>query len=987
MAITINGNLIIDEAASVQTSASDTEPTGVGPDNEVAWQTLLANMSSALKAELSALTLLPNDGETASDTSATFPQAAVRTIGSTSNDFIQIGTTVTDLQFSDKDGNTIAAGTPTEIYATHNGARIFLYTDASNNIVYGREGKSNGTTWDADPSGKVAFAIVMDETVTGTNVTGGSVWTIQYEALKQPNTSGIDDDDTSSLAGLVDVKATFTTTTEVGFKNFGSVPSGQDAWAAIEQSATAGTDTNDPDIIVSGLLPGSTVNVSSTGLGSNSQAVDPGEGLRVDLVDHVNYPHFPLTSTDVHDPAALSYSDGSDPGIEKHVTSVVKASFSLVQVNPGNANTTASIKLWALDDLADAQGTAFFSTASLGSDGLGGNQTKQQITSIKVYSDLTKTTLVQTIDSPAQQADGSYLISGLKVNYTVEFTVAEGSHMDRFVVQNNQPLKGSGSNVSFDLGNFLFSVANSTSGTEHTAIGGNLLFEDDGPTVTSTGNSQTVTDDESFLAIDNHANFAGLFSVNYGADGAGSSPNPTYGLSTAGGTSNLVDTATGTTVVMLQNGANVVGVAGTTLSDPIVFVISVDSLTGEVTLDQQRAVVHANANDPNDSVTLTGINLVKLTATATDGDGDAAAKTADITSSFKFLDDGPAITVNDSSGTYSAGAQGTWTEAPGADGFKSLSLALNSFEIDTHGTVTATPSNSSLTRTDNFHYSGSITADFTDDGVANNQTVQFTLTFDPNAGPSPSYDFELTTPPGGITKISSADGSLGAGGPDPVQTLTIGTKKIVFSAVNATAAVGDIEGNLDKTEAQIQTNPLPSYISSAAMNVSTSGIGLANNNFDGNALDGVDGQTTQGGAFDESFVVDPTAFLVSSMKIFIDNSVGGYDPSTEGIFYRTYTRNADNTVTAGAITKVADTDLTSEAGGQKSFVIPSVDGKNDLDAVQLFMGSGTVKIPVIEFNISTTFNPEPLNVKFTATIADGDNDTKQDPFSIQVASA
>jgi hypothetical protein len=88
------------------------------------------------------------------------------------------------------------------------------------------------------------------------------------------------------------------------------------------------------------------------------------------------------------------------------------------------------------------------------------------------------------------------------------------------------------------------------------------------------------------------------------------------------------------------------------------------------------------------------------------------------------------------------------------------------------------------------------------------------------------------------------------------------------------------------------------------------------------------------------------------MKVYIDNSVGGYDTSTEDLWYRTYTRNPDNSVTASGFTKVLLTDLKSEAGGQKSFLIPSVDNKNDLDAVQLAMGKGTVKIPVIEFNIS-----------------------------------
>ena len=244
--------------------------------------------------------------------------------------------------------------------------------------------------------------------------------------------------------------------------------------------------------------------------------------------------------------------------------------------------------------------------------------------------------------------NGSYFIDGLKLNYTVDFQVAAASGMDRFVVGNAQPTKGSGSNVSFDAGNFTFSVANTTSGTEHTAVGGNLLFEDDGPSVTATGNTQTVTDDESNLATNNFASFTGLFSVNYGADGQASFGNLSYALSTAGGNSNLVDTATGQSVVLSLNASGqVVGKTASSLNT--VFVISVNSSTGVVTLDQQRAVVHANANDPNNSVTLSGTNLVQLTATAKDGDGDTAAKTADITSSFKFLDDGPAITVNNSS--------------------------------------------------------------------------------------------------------------------------------------------------------------------------------------------------------------------------------------------------------------------------------------------------------------------------------------------------
>jgi hypothetical protein len=116
------------------------------------------------------------------------------------------------------------------------------------------------------------------------------------------------------------------------------------------------------------------------------------------------------------------------------------------------------------------------------------------------------------------------------------------------------------------------------------------------------------------------------------------------------------------------------------------------------------------------------------------------------------------------------------------------------------------------------------------------------------------------------------------------------------------------------------------------------------------------------------------------MKVFIDNSVGGYNPLTEGLFYRIYSGG-----TAGPTTKVQATDLTAQAGGQVSFVIGDATGPNNIDAVQLFMGSGTVKIPVIEFNITQEFAAQPLGLDFTATLSDKDGDTHQDAFSVALA--
>ena len=57
-------------------------------------------------------------------------------------------------------------------------------------------------------------------------------------------------------------------------------------------------------------------------------------------------------------------------------------------------------------------------------------------------------------------------------------------------------------------------------------------------------------------------------------------------------------------------------------------------------------------------------------------------------------------------------------------------------------------------------------------------------------------------------------------------------------------------------------------------------------------------------------------------------------------------------------------------------------GDKQIDAVQLTMGSGTIKIPVIAFSVEQVFEPESLRLDFMATLVDGDGDNQQDPFSV-----
>src|SRR5205814_6033092 len=205
----------------------------------------------------------------------------------------------------------------------------------------------------------------------------------------------------------------------------------------------------------------------------------------------------------------------------------------------------------------------------------------------------------------------------------------------------------------------------------------NLVFKDDGPSITATGTgAPTLTVDESVLATNAMGAFAAQFTPVFGTDGQGAT-SVSYALSTPGGDSGLVDTASGQTVNLSLVSGQVQGRTAT--SNVLVFTVSVDS-SGVVTLDQIRAVVHADATNPDDSKTLSASNLVVLTATATDKDGDSASTPLNIGQQLVLKDDGPSITATitgaptltvdesnlliDSSGSFSA----QFTPVFGADG-------------------------------------------------------------------------------------------------------------------------------------------------------------------------------------------------------------------------------------------------------------------------------------------------------------------------------
>ena len=71
------------------------------------------------------------------------------------------------------------------------------------------------------------------------------------------------------------------------------------------------------------------------------------------------------------------------------------------------------------------------------------------------------------------------------------------------------------------------------------------------------------------------------------------------------------------------------------------------------------------------------------------------------------------------------------------------------------------------------------------------------------------------------------------------------------------------------------------------------------------------------------------------------------------------------------------------AAGGVSFNIDG--GDKRIDAVQLTMGRGTIKIPVIQFSVEQVFAPQSLNLNFTATLTDGDADSRQDAFTVALS--
>ncbi|MBY6127086.1 VCBS domain-containing protein, partial [Qipengyuania aquimaris] len=217
----------------------------------------------------------------------------------------------------------------------------------------------------------------------------------------------------------------------------------------------------------------------------------------------------------------------------------------------------------------------------------------------------------------------------------------------------------------------------------------------DGDTVTlTTQDADTVGGTDTDVST---ADFGGAFTVassEYGADGPGSIAWD-YSLVVENSASNL--SSDGVPIELTLVGGVVEGRANGTL----VFTLSVDASTGEVTLTQYEEIDHAlpgSSSNYDAQLAVLGDGLVTLsgTATITDGDGDTADETVtlDLGGNVRFADDGPTIDAAVTDGdavtltTFDADTVGgTGVDTSTADFGGAFSVASSDYGADGAGSI------------------------------------------------------------------------------------------------------------------------------------------------------------------------------------------------------------------------------------------------------------------------------------------------------------
>ncbi|NWL75497.1 hypothetical protein DM872_01325, partial [Pseudomonas taiwanensis] len=596
MTITTTGSLtVLDETAGLQNfTATPSEPEDSN-DTEI----LLAALPSLFSNRLTAL----QAGIATNAALSGYTGAA----GNTGSNALTIsaapGASITDVSFVDSSGaalNGLDSGLD-----TLDGTSIFLYTDSSNNnILLGRAGGATGA---------IVFAAYIEE--TGSPVSGGKIWTVEYQPLKHPNTN--DPDDALNLADKV-----FIGTSEDLVFSLANAPSGQNLFLMFTTATptVVGGRITDPTIIATGKSPadqssganittGDTINTSQAGgpttFGTNNQMITEQEGIRFSFV------------TGARQNVTIPNLDQNEADLESNIdfTAVFNArsaSFDVVQLQSGK---TAQVKI-----------SAFTTAAEPGVNFINGytGDTSVAITNVRVINISTGQVIENSngsVNDPAIAITftaGVATITGVKAGYRIEYTTT--ADHNRVLVENGAALNAKGTNhADFDIGGFkLTHVSTATA-----EIGSKLVFEDDGPSANGTAVAGTVDEDGLAGGIaGGTGDVAGAATVASGSVTgifqSGADAPLSYSLS--GDTSGLPALTSGGVAVTYS----VVGNTLTASAGAVdVFTFSLTA-AGAYSFTLLKPLDHAPGNDEND-ITLNLGSLLR----ATDADGDKVTAAAE----------------------------------------------------------------------------------------------------------------------------------------------------------------------------------------------------------------------------------------------------------------------------------------------------------------------------------------------------------------------
>ncbi|MET3841819.1 DUF5801 repeats-in-toxin domain-containing protein [Bradyrhizobium sp. OAE829] len=581
-------------------------------------------------------TALPSAFSTRLTALGASPATAINQAASTGNVFSIGGVTgaVGNISFTDANGGALD-GDSSGLF-TNDGEAILLFTDTANdNIVLGKTA-----------AGAIAFAVYLEE--TGSPVSGGKFWSIQYEALQHPNATNPDDsiDLGSNLKVAVSEQINF---------GFAGAPSGSNLFMTFG-------DPTSTQIVVIGRDPlnqsqGGNITTkdvlnisqagSTTSFGVNGNQINPTEGAFITYVTGANtnflVPNLDQNEADVE--ANIAF---------QNVVNANVASFTVNQTNPGVGPVT--VKISAFNTAAEP-GVNFV-------DGLT-NDTHINITSFALTDFVVKTGSTQFTPQASIDADGNLIITGLSTGDKVQWTTS-GTH-NRVLIENISNADGvSGNdNNTFDIGGFGISTPNAASAVVGTAV----HFEDDGPTAGIAQGAATVAHDETAgnqadaddtTAAGVVALFTGVTNVSsdlsptgyaqdatpvvsstgsaFGADQEGGTTAFSLAVSAAGVDSGL-DTTGGTSIFLFKEGDLVIGRIGSA-AGAAAFAVAINGTSGVVSVAQYASLKHPGTANPDDSVSITDSALLAV-VTVTDGDGDTATSSTGIGDAVQFQDDGP----------------------------------------------------------------------------------------------------------------------------------------------------------------------------------------------------------------------------------------------------------------------------------------------------------------------------------------------------------